>query len=303
MSSDSTLPPYTPNPTGLPAPSEKPGAGVSQPDMDRSAAADNKTPLAPSSAKQVAISSVEEVPAMGKEGKITDNPAQARPVSAINGTMATTALSHSVSIADGVPSATAYHVFPTQEDDLIVNMSDTVTTLYYISRNDIFSTDGSMRVHAFSQAGPLLAEAKTKHGFCKEKSMITYNFPVPQGNMDPSKAEPRELTLKRDASWLTRKHKITMSDGRTYIVKGKTSESSLCYWGNLTVVDEITSTMVADFESRWLKSFSNVGTIVLYGEMDRGERWREEMLIVILGLAHKEYRKAWWLMTGIPPFH
>lgn len=196
-------------------------------------------------------------------------------------------------------------------------MSDTVTTLYYLTRNGVFNTDSTLRVHSFDKSGPLIAEVKNSHGLSKEKSALTYTFPTTttttntsmhpddDGELNHNEASNRrEITLHRAGSLLTRKHKITLSsDNRTYTIKGKTSSTTLCYWGNLHVVDDETQLVVADFESRWLKSFSNVGTILLVGEMEKGEKWREEMLVVILGLAHKEYRKAWWIYTGIPPFH
>ncbi|KAL9032913.1 MAG: hypothetical protein Q9180_006231 [Flavoplaca navasiana] len=46
------------------------------------------------------------------------------------------------------------------------------------------------------------------------------------------------INLKREKGTFTRKHRMTLSDGKGYVITGKHSDNLMMCWGNLKVVEE-----------------------------------------------------------------
>ncbi|KAL8668885.1 MAG: hypothetical protein Q9224_007770 [Gallowayella concinna] len=98
------------------------------------------------------------------------------------------------------------------------------------------------------------------------------------------------INLKRDSGTMTRRHKMTLSDGKTYLLKGKHSDSLLMGWGNLKIVEESSKTKIAEFKVEWPMSVHKVGVVTFERQVE--ERLVKEMLFALVGVASREYAVA-----------
>ncbi|MCJ1253332.1 hypothetical protein MMC24_001143 [Lignoscripta atroalba] len=182
------------------------------------------------------------------------------------------------------PPSTVFHIHIDKHYNLTITLAEQPTPLYFVSRCSIFKLEAPTLVHAVDKGGPTVAEITSHSSFSKGKSKIEINFAAVKDR------DAYALEIHRDGNALVRRHKIQLSNGRTYTLRGRKSSSILLCNGDLSLVDDTTEQTVADFDAKWLTSMKRFGDVTIFGEHDRV--LVEEMLMVVLGLAQKEYRKG-----------
>ncbi|KAL8891439.1 MAG: hypothetical protein Q9192_005743, partial [Flavoplaca navasiana] len=98
------------------------------------------------------------------------------------------------------------------------------------------------------------------------------------------------IDLKREKGTFTRKHRITLSDGKTYVVRGKHSDNLMMCWGNLKVVEKSSKSKLAEFKVEWWMSTRKIGIVTFLCEIQ--EHLMKEILFVLVGVASREYSVA-----------
>ncbi|KAI9894794.1 MAG: hypothetical protein M1814_000013 [Vezdaea aestivalis] len=166
--------------------------------------------------------------------------------------------------------------------NLGITYNNSDTPLFCVSRSWSLSFKNTVTYHQASLDNPPLCTASTNRSFSQPKSNIELAF-------TPANSTPYTLKLQRLEGALKRRHEVQLSDGVTYIVRGKRSESLLWYIGDL-VVEDSQGNKVADFESNWWFSFHSAGFIRIFGA--HSDTFVQEIAFVITSLCIKEYRKA-----------
>ncbi|KAL8717215.1 MAG: hypothetical protein Q9225_005523 [Loekoesia sp. 1 TL-2023] len=119
--------------------------------------------------------------------------------------------------------------------------------------------------------------------------------------MDARHSPSSEYTIKfhRDGGFLKRRHRMTLSNGKTYVLRGKHSTNLMMCWGNLKLVEEGSKTSIADFKVEWPSSFHKFGTVTFKSEVE--DTLAREILFAFIGVANKEYAKAMAaMMVAVP---
>ncbi|KAI4243979.1 MAG: hypothetical protein L6R40_003190 [Gallowayella cf. fulva] len=98
------------------------------------------------------------------------------------------------------------------------------------------------------------------------------------------------ISLKRDSGAVTRRHRMVLSNGKTYLLKGKHSDSLLMCWGNLKMVEEESKTKIAEFKVEWPMSVHKVGIVTFGCQVE--ETLVKEILFAAVGVASREYAVA-----------
>ncbi|KAL8888671.1 MAG: hypothetical protein Q9205_003424 [Flavoplaca limonia] len=91
------------------------------------------------------------------------------------------------------------------------------------------------------------------------------------------------INLKRERGTFTRKHRMTLSDGKTYVITGKHSDNLMMCWGNLKVVEESSKSKLAEFKVEWWMSSRKIGIVTFLCEVQ--EHLMKEILFVLVGVA------------------
>ncbi|KAL9593293.1 MAG: hypothetical protein Q9219_007616 [cf. Caloplaca sp. 3 TL-2023] len=183
------------------------------------------------------------------------------------------------------------------------------TTLYTIPRFRALSANSTMRITSPTDEEDLRASITTHSSTNKEDSWIEIRtLPRPPhipfssssnppaytqtDNQDRKSSGGHTIKFHRDGSALKRRHRMTLSNGRSYILRGKHSTNFLMCWGNLKIVEEgQEKKSVAEFKVEWPTSFHKFGTVRFMGD-GVGEGVEREMLFAMIGVANKEYVKA-----------
>lgn len=98
------------------------------------------------------------------------------------------------------------------------------------------------------------------------------------------------INLKREKGTFTRKHRMTLSDGKTYIVAGRHSDNLMMCWGNSKVVEESSKSKLAEFKVEWWMSTRKIGIVTFICKVQ--EHLMKEILFVLVGVASREYSIA-----------
>ncbi|KAL8813300.1 MAG: hypothetical protein Q9200_000370 [Gallowayella weberi] len=149
---------------------------------------------------------------------------------------------------------------------------------------------------SFSQTGAI--HIKNAEGIDEVCASLSGNFEDHKYDADidihmgPSHNMSSSYTihLKRDSGAMTRRHKMTLSNGKTYLLKGKHSDSLLMCWGNLKIVEEDSKTKIAEFKVEWPMSVHKVGIVTFESQVE--ETLVKEMLFAFIGVASREYAVA-----------
>ena len=95
------------------------------------------------------------------------------------------------------------------------------------------------------------------------------------------------INLKKEKGTFTRRYRMTLSDGKTYVITGKYSDNLMMCWGSLKVVEECSKSKLADFKVEWWMSTRKIGIVTFLSEVQ--ERLMKELLFVLVGVASREY--------------
>ncbi|KAL8775505.1 MAG: hypothetical protein Q9209_000001 [Squamulea sp. 1 TL-2023] len=95
------------------------------------------------------------------------------------------------------------------------------------------------------------------------------------------------ISLKRDKGTFTRRHKMTLSDEKAYILTGKHSDHLMMCWGNLKVVEESNKARIAEFKVEWPMSLHKIGVVTFTQEIE--EKLVKDILYVLVAVASREY--------------
>ncbi|KAL8685912.1 MAG: hypothetical protein Q9218_007470 [Villophora microphyllina] len=194
--------------------------------------------------------------------------------------------------SSAIPRGTSYHIWKPDQGGVKITTAD-MTPLYSVT--GFGSYEQRVIITNPADENEILANLYMHSGVSKHDSYIDI---VMAGNGATSSGYI--IKLQRESGALTRKHKITLSDGRNYILKGKHSTSLMMCWGNLKIVEEGSKDRLAEFTVEWPSSFHKIGTVTF--ESDVEETVAKEMLFAFLGVANKEYVKAMAsLNVAVPP--
>ena len=192
-----------------------------------------------------------------------------------------------------IKEASTYHIWNSPQASLKITTPD-MTPLYTVHRYASLSTESTIRITSPNSEDDLFATISSHSGISKNNSYIEIH-------MDAIHSPPSGYTFSptRDGGSLTRKHKMTLSDGKTYVLTGKHSSSILMCWGNLKVVEQGSKTIIAEFKAEWPMSLHKMGTVTFKKEVEKG--LAREILFAFVGAANKEYVLAMAsMMVAVP---
>ncbi|KAL8696395.1 MAG: hypothetical protein Q9201_007679 [Fulgogasparrea decipioides] len=182
-----------------------------------------------------------------------------------------------------IPRGARYHIWKAENAGAKITKPD-MTPLYSVTG---FGSSHTPRMIITNPANEneILVNLTSHSSVNKEDSYIEIEM---AGVQDASTGHT--FKLQRDKGALKRIHKMTLSDGKTYVLKGKHSSSLMWCWGNLKIVEEGNKVRLAEFTVEWPSSFHKIGIVTFETEVE--ESVAKEMLFAILGVVNKEYIKG-----------
>ena len=232
-------------------------------------------------------------------GKVTE-PSVKESINATSSTMVPDSYdSDGVTLAPSTvqPSTSTYHIWNhswiSPQGNMKISGPD-MTPIYKITRIGFLSAESITRITGPENEDDLYATLISHSSSSESDSWIEIR-------MDARHSPSSEYTIKfhRDGGSLKRKHKMTLSDGKAYVLRGKHSTSLAMCWGNLKIIEEGGEASIAEFKVEWPTSFHKFGTVSFKSEVD--DTLARDMLFAFVGVANKEYTKAMaGMMLAVP---
>ncbi|KAL8712596.1 MAG: hypothetical protein Q9220_003127 [cf. Caloplaca sp. 1 TL-2023] len=178
---------------------------------------------------------------------------------------------------------------PTSPTHIITTSSSSSPSTAPLFTLTNFGTESPLLITSPTNSAQIIATITTHSSTWSMSAKKSYiEIAIPQ--QQPGSA-PQSIKLQRDPSALTRRHRFTSpTDGKTYVVRGKHSDSVMMSWGNLRIEEAETGKRAVEFDVEWMTSLRKVGTVRF---LDDGARLpvgvRMEMLWAVVGVTNKEY--------------
>ncbi|KAI4129519.1 MAG: hypothetical protein LQ341_006561, partial [Variospora aurantia] len=177
-----------------------------------------------------------------------------------------------------------YLLLYTPHGPLKITTLDTKNILYTVHNYGFLDADSTTRVvtgaSSSAEADPPAVATITR----KAEDYIDIH-------MADSNAPILRLHCDGGGVWTRKRHRVCLSDGKTYQLKGKYTSDFLLCWGDLKVVKEGKKGKkhaAADFKAECVMSSSHkIGVVRFWGEVE--EQVMKEVLLAFVGVVRRDF--------------
>ncbi|KAL8964243.1 MAG: hypothetical protein Q9197_006982 [Variospora fuerteventurae] len=182
-----------------------------------------------------------------------------------------------------------YLLWYTPHGPLKITTLDTNNTLYTVHNYGFLDTDSTTHVVTGASPSPeadppaVATITRNDSNDAKAEDYIDIHM---AGSNAPI------LRLHRDGGvWRRKRHRVCLSDGKTYQLKVKHTSDFLLCWENMKVVKEARKGKkhaAADFKAKWvMSSLHKIGVVRFWGEVE--EQVMKEVLLAFVGVVRRDF--------------